>query len=119
DKLPKQEIKLTRQNIFLRDRHVCQYCGKEFPARDLNIDHVIPRDKGGEGTWENLVCSCVRCNTRKANKLPAEARMFPIQEPRKPRWRPFHGYTTGRQELAHESWRHFIDPARSQVSVSS
>jgi 5-methylcytosine-specific restriction endonuclease McrA len=107
DRMPKKDVKLTRQNIFIRDKHTCQYCGRYFEARDLNLDHVIPRDKGGRTTWENLVTSCVRCNTRKSNKLPSEARMFPLQEPRPPRWRPFFSAVRGMKTC--ESWRYFLD----------
>lgn len=115
DKLPRKEVKFTRENIFLRDQHTCQYCGIRFESRELNIDHVIPRDKGGKTTWENVVCSCVPCNTRKGNKLPREARMVPIREPRAPRWRPFSS-SLG-PAVPHESWRHFIAPETGSHAV--
>ncbi|NJL19215.1 MAG: HNH endonuclease, partial [Bdellovibrionaceae bacterium] len=63
DRLPKKDVKLTRQNVFLRDDFMCQYCGGKFDRKDLNIDHVVPRSHGGKTTWENVVCSCVPCNT--------------------------------------------------------
>ena len=72
DRLPKKEVKFTRHNIFERDRNTCQYCGHIFDRKDLNLDHVIPRDRGGPTTWENIVCSCIACNTRKANRTPIE-----------------------------------------------
>ena len=78
DRLPKNEVKFTRHNVFVRDRLTCQYCGQSFEPRELNLDHVVPRDKGGNTIWENVVTSCIRCNSRKANKLPHEARMFPL-----------------------------------------
>ncbi len=117
DRLPKKEVKFTRQNIFARDGYLCQYCGKKFENKDLNLDHVIPRDKGGRTTWENLVCSCIRCNSRKSNKMPREANMFPLKEPKAPRWRPsFSGISA---LTAHASWRHFIDLEPSSVQVST
>ena len=70
DRMPKKEVKFTRHNIFERDHNTCQYCGKVFDRKDLNLDHVIPRDRGGPTTWENIVCSCIQCNTRKANRTP-------------------------------------------------
>ena len=73
DRMPKKEVKFTRHNIFERDHNTCQYCGKVFDRRDLNLDHVIPRDRGGPTTWENIVCSCIKCNTKKANRTPPEA----------------------------------------------
>ena len=81
DHLPKKEVKFTRHNIFERDRNTCQYCGRTFDRKDLNLDHVIPRDRGGPTTWENIVCSCVECNTRKANCTPQEAGMRLIRKP--------------------------------------
>jgi 5-methylcytosine-specific restriction endonuclease McrA len=106
DKLPRLEVKFTRRNVFLRDRFTCQYCSKILPESQLNLDHVLPRDKGGRTTWENIVTSCVRCNTRKANKLTHEVNMHPLRKPVAPRWRPLFGmHENG---LADESWSHFI-----------
>jgi len=119
DRLPKKEIKFTRQNVFERDSHVCQYCQKRFDARDLNLDHVIPRDKGGKSSWENIVTSCVRCNTRKANKLPTEANMFPMKEPRAPVWRPFMCLAErSTRRRAYPSWRYFLDLEPAMVEMS-
>lgn len=119
DRLPRQEVKFSRQNVFQRDSFTCQYCAVQFDVRQLNLDHVIPRHKGGKTTWENVVCSCIRCNTRKSNKLPAEANMHPIREPRPPRWRPmFSATNTDIHRSFHESWRHFIDPSPAQVTLS-
>lgn len=117
DRLPKKEVKFSRQNIFARDGYTCQYCGQRFEVKELNLDHVIPRDKGGKTTWENLVCSCISCNTRKANKLPREANMFPIKEPRAPRWRPF--FSSLGKSSSHESWRHFLEFPSTRVEMSA
>src|SRR5690606_3320113 len=65
DRLPKQEVKLNRRNIFARDANRCQYCGHYFPTSELSLDHVNPRSQGGESSWTNLVCACTRCNARK------------------------------------------------------
>ena len=81
DRLPKKEVKFTRHNIFERDRNTCQYCGRQFERVDLNLDHVIPRDRGGPTTWENIVCSCIACNTRKANRTPREAGVRLVRRP--------------------------------------
>ena len=109
DRLPRKEIKLTRHNIFERDRHQCQYCGKTLSRQDLNLDHVIPRDRGGLTTWENIVCSCIRCNTQKGNRIPREAGMKLLRSPRRPKWRPF--VTISHPRLHDEHWRHFLDPS--------
>ncbi len=113
DRFPKKEIKLTRQNIFERDSFTCQYCGKRHERKELNIDHVIPRDKGGKTTWENVVCSCVPCNTRKGNKLPREAGMKLLQKPRAPKWQP--QVNLCHSGTMHESWLQFVDPSRWSV----
>jgi hypothetical protein len=120
DRLPKKEIKFTRQNVFERDGHVCQYCRKRFEPRELNLDHVIPRDKGGRNSWENVVTSCIRCNTRKANKLPHEASMFPMKEPRAPTWRPFQclAERTARRRV-YPSWRYFLELEPALVEMSA
>ena len=82
--MPKKEVKFTRHNIFERDKNTCQYCGRVFDRKDLNLDHVIPRDRGGPTTWENIVCSCIECNTQKANRTPQEAGMHLIRKPKRP-----------------------------------
>ena len=115
DRMPRKEVKFTRHNIFERDKNMCQYCGKVFDKRDLNLDHVIPRDKGGATTWENIVCSCIPCNTRKGNRLPHHAKMKLIRKPERPKWRPFVHITFDAQ--VHDSWRHFIDLAYWNVEL--
>jgi 5-methylcytosine-specific restriction endonuclease McrA len=117
DKVPRTEVKFTRRNVFTRDGHTCQYCSKALPEKMLNLDHVIPRDKGGKTTWENIVTSCIRCNTRKANKLPHEAQMFPQRAPRTPRWQPLFGDRDAGNIDA--SWNHFVDPSPDGVKMSA
>ena len=116
DRLPKKEVKFTRHNIFERDGNTCQYCGRLFDRKDLNLDHVLPRDKGGAMSWENIVCSCIRCNTRKGNRLPHEAGMALIRKPKRPKWRPLIHLTFGGPH--DESWRHFVDLAYWNVELS-
>jgi 5-methylcytosine-specific restriction endonuclease McrA len=116
DRLPKKEVKLTRHNIFERDNYICQYCGGKFDRKDLNLDHVIPRDKGGQTTWENIVCSCIPCNTRKGNHLPHEAGMRLIRKPKRPKVRSF--LSVQFQKSPDHSWRHFLDVAYWNVELS-
>ncbi len=117
DRLPRLEVRFSRRNVFLRDKFTCQYCEQVLPETQLNLDHVMPRDKGGRTTWENIVTSCFRCNTRKANKLPHEAGMQLRSKPLAPRWRPLFGlHENG---LADESWGHFIQPARERTRISA
>ena len=114
DRLPKKEVKFTRHNIFERDRNTCQYCGKIFERKDLNLDHVIPRDRGGPTSWENIVCSCVRCNTQKANRTPQEEGIHLVRKPKRPKWRPFVQINLG---VHHDSWKHFLDLAYWNVEL--
>ncbi len=80
---PRQEPKLTRLEVFNRDRYTCQYCGER--GRQLTIDHVIPRYQGGEHTWENLVTACIPCNRRKAGRTSEQAGMKLRRRPQPPR----------------------------------
>jgi 5-methylcytosine-specific restriction endonuclease McrA len=115
DKLPCKELKLTRNNVFERDHNTCQYCGRRVPREQLNLDHVIPRDNGGKTTWENIVCSCVPCNTRKANRLPHEAGMRLIRKPQRPKWRPVISLVLGNRHR--EMWKDFLDVAYWNVEL--
>jgi 5-methylcytosine-specific restriction endonuclease McrA len=103
-KRPRPRVKLSRREIFIRDRYTCQYCGLE--SRDLTLDHVVPRFRGGVHSWENLVSACKTCNHRKANRTPAEARMRLAREPKEP---PAHSYYIFHQYLQQQfDWRKFI-----------
>jgi 5-methylcytosine-specific restriction endonuclease McrA len=106
DKLPSKEVKFTRDNVFLRDHYTCQYCREKFGEKELNLDHVVPRDKGGATRWDNIVTSCIRCNNRKANNLPHEANMFPAKQPKAPRWRPLFGFRS--RGGIDDSWERFL-----------
>ena len=109
DRLPAQSIKLTRRNIFARDRHRCQYCRREFPHSQLSVDHVIPRSQGGRSTWENLVCCCRGCNTRKGGRTPDQAQMRLAGPPAKPKQRFLMESRLSR--LPHAHWRPFLERA--------
>lgn len=87
DKLPKTEVKFTRRNIYEHYKNTCCYCGKVFKSLDLNLDHVIPRSRGGKTDWTNIVTSCIPCNSKKDNQTPEEAKMKLIIQPSKPRWK--------------------------------
>jgi len=106
ERVPVKEIRFSRQNLFERDAYTCQYCLRTLPGRDLNLDHVIPRDRGGKMTWENIVTSCIRCNTRKANRLPHEAGMSLRKRPERPRWRPFVSVISAHH--TEEAWTGFL-----------
>lgn len=77
-------IRFSPANVFLRDRHRCQYCGNHFDAKQLEYDHVVPRANGGQTTWENIVSSCRACNAYKGRRECDEIGMYPINKPVRP-----------------------------------
>lgn len=83
-RLPHRRVPPTRGAIMLRDAYTCQYCSDKPGALSLTVDHVIPRSRGGEHSWFNLVTACKRCNERKGNQTPEEAEMFPVRRPFEP-----------------------------------
>ncbi len=115
DRLPRQEVKLNRRNLYARDGNHCQYCGKTFPTRELTIDHVVPRVLGGNHSWTNLVCACVRCNARKGGRTPGQANMWLIRKPVKPRRNP--AITLRLGEARYRSWKAFLDEAYWTVEL--
>ena len=79
-------VRLTRRNLMLRDSFTCQYCARRRSVRDLDIDHVMPRSRGGPDSWDNLVTACQPCNRRKGRRTPKEASMPLSRRPVAPRW---------------------------------
>ncbi len=115
DRLPRQEVKLNRRNLYARDGSCCQYCGKQFSTKELTIDHVVPRVHGGLHSWTNLVCACVRCNARKGGRTPVQANMFLIRKPVKPKRNPVIALRLG--EMRYHSWKAFLDNAYWTVEL--
>ena len=116
DRLPRQDVKLNRRNIFARDHNRCQYCGKGFPTSELSLDHVLPRSQGGPASWDNLVCCCVGCNSKKGGRTPTQARMPLIRRPVKPKRNPSITLRVGHDKYA--SWRAFLDNAYWSVELT-
>ena len=105
-KRPLPELKLSRRTIFARDSYTCQYCG--VSTKDLTIDHVIPKRQGGRASWENLVCCCKKCNTKKSDKLAHQVGMRLTKVPRRPKYVPYISlpkYLTGRKNHV---WRDYL-----------
>lgn len=84
--LPRQRVRFSRLNVYARDGSTCQYCGRRMSRTELNLDHVVPRSRGGVTSWENVVCSCVPCNLRKGGRTPEEAGMRLLRTPARPQW---------------------------------
>lgn len=106
DRIPRRDVKFSRESVFARDGYRCQYCLQEFPASELNLDHVIPRTYGGKTTWENVVTSCIRCNSRKADRLPHQAGMHLRVRPVRPRQVPM--VALAQDPVDDPSWHYFL-----------
>lgn len=113
-KRPVQRRKMSRNEIFSRDNFSCQYCGAK--PRDMTIDHVQPRCKGGEFTWENVVSACKACNHRKAGRTPQEAGMRLRNKPYEPRPNP---YSFLKIEPLKKTWLPFVPWLVPESSPSS
>ena len=103
--IPYKGVMLTRQNIFKRDSYKCVYCGS---PKDLTLDHVVPRSKGGKFSWSNLVVACKRCNSKKGNSLPDEAQMPLPYKPYKP---SFIIFLKEFSRLGDDSWKPYLKTA--------
>lgn len=108
-RVPTFEVRLSRTTIFLRDRYRCQYCARTLPTQHLNLDHVLPRSRGGKSTWDNLVTSCIHCNLRKGGRLPSECGMTLLKPPVRPPWTTSVELVT--RERRYEEWEVFLPAA--------
>ena len=107
DRTPRPAVRLSRENLLLRDEFQCQYCSRRPGQRELNVDHVQPRSRGGEDSWTNLVISCRSCNLKKGRRTPAEAGMKLLKEPKRPRWSTATQILMGMRE-PFEEWQPFL-----------
>ena len=96
------DVVLNRKNLLLRDHSSCQYCGSKS---NLTIDHIIPKQKGGKDSWENLIIACSPCNSRKGNRSLIEAKMKLMKVPKKPnRFMYFNQYINQKNE----GWKEYL-----------
>jgi len=95
----------TRFNVFLRDRFTCQYCGEAFPSSALTFEHVIPRSRGGQTTWSNIVTACMPCNTGKGNSLRIKPRRMPKEPTLNELLAAKRAFPPG---YLHESWMDYL-----------
>jgi 5-methylcytosine-specific restriction endonuclease McrA len=109
DKVPRSVVRFNRKNLFARDDHRCQYCGQAKPTSQLSLDHVVPRSMGGRTSWENIVCSCTSCNSRKGGRTPEQAGMDLLKIPRRPLNSP--AMVLPLDDPRYSSWRSFVSSA--------
>ncbi len=101
--VPGKRIILSRKNIIKRDRNKCQYCGVKDTA--MTVDHIIPKNMGGEDTWENLICACVNCNNKKGNRTLEQANFILLNKPKKPNHITFIRNFVG---IRNEKWKPYL-----------
>ena len=106
EKVPRQTLRFNRRNLFARDNYQCQFCQKHFPPAQLSLDHVLPRSRGGKTNWENVVCSCLKCNGRKGDRTPDEAGMRLAKRPVQPNQNPLLSLKLDNPRYA--SWKPFL-----------
>jgi 5-methylcytosine-specific restriction endonuclease McrA len=114
-KRKKHIVRFSRANIFLRDGHVCQYCGREFSKSHLTLDHVIPIVQGGRKCWENIVTACKPCNQRKGGRTPQQSGMHLVRRPRQPAWLPTASLQLGISRTP-ERWKIYLKLDRHHPS---
>lgn len=115
DRVHFRGIKFNRKNLFIRDNYTCQYCGKTGKDITLQLEHVIPKSRGGKAMWTNTVCACHNCNSKKGSKTPEEAGMKLIRKPFVPKYIPL-----GKAKLEKEkyySWKNFISDLYWNIEI--
>lgn len=116
DRMPRRHVRFTRHNVYARDGHTCQYCGRRLPRHELNLDHVVPRSQGGPSTWENVVCSCHPCNRRKGGRTPEQCGFRLLRRPVRPSWTPFLAH--GVLGVRHPQWMPFLPVAQEAKATA-
>lgn len=114
-KVPFHRVRFSRKMLYKRDGNRCQYCGKVFPTTELNVDHVLARSRGGLTTWENCVCSCIECNTKKGNLTLEMAGMSLIRQPFKPKYSLF----KHEKKFVPKSWSAFVSKIYWEVELEN
>ena len=103
---PRPRVKLSRREVFIRDHHTCQYCGRQ--SHDLTLDHVVPRHRGGSHTWDNLVTACKPCNHRKGGKTLGETHFRLSRPPFEPRNDVYSLFTPYLADDRNDAWRSYL-----------
>tara|TARA_R100000152_G_C6683370_1_gene116691 strand:+ start:72 stop:572 length:501 start_codon:yes stop_codon:yes gene_type:complete len=98
-------VACNRSNIIWRDKNQCQYCGNYFTDDKLTMDHVMPKSRGGDNSWENLVAACKRCNQKKGSRTVKESGMVPLKKPYRPKANILR--TIGKNQIS-ELWKEYL-----------
>lgn len=108
DKMPRREVRFSRENVFVRDKSTCQYCGRKLKRNKLNLDHVIPASQGGGSNWQNIVVSCIPCNSSKGGRTPQQAGMKLLHRPVEPKFSLFMHVSP--KEKLFDAWKVYMNP---------
>jgi 5-methylcytosine-specific restriction endonuclease McrA len=103
---PLPELRLSRRSIFARDNYTCQYCG--HTSKELTVDHIVPKRLGGPTSWDNLVCCCRRCNTKKGDKSLSHVGFTLKRQPKRPKYVPFISLSKYIEGTRNETWRDYL-----------
>lgn len=106
DKVPKKRPKFTSKNLWQRDEGICQYTGKKLTPSEGNIDHILPKSRGGRSTWTNCVLSHKDVNARKGDRTPVEAGLRLIRQPKEPQSLPTTFYIENKFNI--KEWDAFL-----------
>jgi 5-methylcytosine-specific restriction endonuclease McrA len=106
DRVPKKRPRFSQKNIWIRDNFTCQYTGKKLRPGEGNIDHVVPRSKGGSTSWDNCVLACKQVNAKKADATPEEAGLRLLKKPESPKELPIFHYITNKHNI--KEWEIFL-----------
>lgn len=107
------KIKFSRKNLYMRDEFTCQYCGVHanklrYKVKDLNLDHVVPKSRGGSTDWCNIVTACIDCNSKKANRTPEEAGIKLRRKPFVPQFHTMMSVSFGGSLSTPKEWRNYL-----------
>ena len=106
DKVPKKRPRFSQKNIWIRDNFTCQYTGKKLRPGEGNIDHIVPKSRGGSTDWSNCVLACKKVNAKKANATPEEAGLRLLKKPEPPKELPVYHYITNKHSI--KEWDIFL-----------
>jgi len=104
---PSYKVRFSRMNVFFRDGFRCMYCGISAPASQLTLDHVIPRSRGGQTEWTNILTACNPCNASKGNRTLEQAGLRPVRMPHVPKTLPLRRARVNAEAMPRE-WRDFF-----------
>jgi len=108
NKLGPVSIRFSRENVYIRDKHHCQYCGYSFSVKKLTLDHVVPRARGGRTVWTNIITACKDCNVKKADRTPNEANMPLLSKPTVPTSRHPKSKAYLNRGIIPKEWNNFL-----------